>query len=1033
MGVKTKKSLLHLLDTLNLAQKKAVETIEGPVMVVAGPGTGKTQTLSARIAHILQETDTPADGILALTFTDAGARQMRERLTSLIGRTAFYVNIYTFHSFCSEIIRTNPDVFTFAPQLEALSDLERISIFQSILDQGKSALGKGKRFDSLRPKGAPYLYVHSLVRAVSDLKREGITKDELEKILLKSLSGTRQEQKYHERNRELVHVYTNYQRELNSRGRYDFEDMINLVIDAFKTHPDMLLSYQQRYLYVLVDEYQDTNSAQHELLMLLMSYWGKQANIFVVGDDEQAIFRFQGASIENILTFKDVFPHAALISLTKNYRSTQTILDAARAVVSHNHLSLSSQLPLITKTLNAQTLFPATPIHIGRFSHGAIEHFFVAKKIQELIGKGISPYEIAVIYRNNSDSIDIAEMLSRMDIPFDLQGGSDVLTNPDIEKLFLLMRAVLEVRTRDEGVDLFTLLNYPFMGCDYVDVLKLTRFASDHKLSLWETIEQHELESMGLKNLPSIRRAFDLLAMLQQDESEGPFTVFFEKLMNKTGFLNWCLLSKDAINKLNAVNSLFSEIKRLNRADHTLNLQSFLQIVNVMRSQSVSISQRDLDVNNHAVTLITAHRAKGREFQAVFLIHAVDGRFGNNQTRELLKLPPNILSHTDVSKKEKNEDERRLFYVAMTRAKQLLFITSSKRYASAWGRKEESETMFVHEIPRSLVQEIGVGVYETSIKQILTSLLTPVSSDHTSIDEQAFLRQVLGNFKLSPTALNTYLACPYKFKLNNLLRAPRAKSNALSYGSAIHTALEWFFREFKKTRSMPSVEQLQKKFLQALEKEVVSQSQRKDLATRGKDVVKQYLQTYKDQLMVPIDVERYFGYGWSKTLLGTIPLAGKVDKIEPLGTPGVTDGDMKKVRVVDYKTGQPRSRGDIEGKTAQSTGDYKRQLVFYRLLSDLDRTFTYVVEEAELDFVEPDRQTGKLRKERFAITDEQVNELKAIIMKAWKSITQLEFPRTTDTQKHCVRCEWRLHCWPDGLPVRDEQLSLLAAVKEEKS
>lgn len=992
---------------LNERQKEAVETIEGPVMVIAGPGTGKTQTLTARIANILQKTDTPADGILALTFTESGVRQMRDRLVNAIGSTGYYVNIQTFHSFCSDVIRENPDVFLISQNGEPLSELERISLFREILDKGD--------FKTIRPDGAPYLYVSSLVKAISDLKREGVSSEKLEKLLEKDRlpqtaeGGLRNDNfdKYRERNLELLKVYRKYQSLIRERERYDFEDMINLTVEAFKKNPDLLLTYQQRYLYILVDEYQDTNSAQNELLMLLTSYWGEQANIFVVGDDEQSIYRFQGASIENLLAFRERFSESKIITLTRNYRSHQLILNATRSVIDNNKLSLVKELPQIERNLKMDGDKTSMKIEVGRFSSGVTESFFIAKEIRELIDNGAPVSEIAVIFRHNSDGAEIAEMLSRMQIPYDLEGGQDVLVYPDSEKLFLTMRAVLGVRNNQEGIDLFTLLNYPFMECDYLETLKLSRSAAERKINLWEAMAGNS----------EFEKAYRMLGELQADEAEGPFTVFFEKLINKTGFLDWCLKSEEAVEKLNVLNSLFSEIKRLSAVDSKLNLEKFLGIVDLMKNQKIVVNELDIDARLNAVLLTTAHRAKGREFETVFIYRAADGKWGNNKIRELIKLPEGILTYTDTAKKEKNEDERRLFYVAMTRAKKYLFITSAETYISSWGRNESNESMFVQEIPDKFIERIDISQYESGVKEILTALLTTVERKIPAKDEEVFLQGVLANFRLSSTALNIYLACPYKFKLNNLLRAPRAKSSSMSFGTAIHKALEEFFREYKRTRKMPNAEKLKKSFSVALGREILSEMDRKRLAIRGQKTLGDYFEYYQNEFTAPLDIERFFGYGWSKIFLGAIPLAGKIDRIDSISS--------HKVRVVDYKTGQPKSRKEIEGETAQSKGDYKRQLVFYRLLGELDQRFTEEIIEAELDFVEKDKRTGKFKKEKFIISEEEVENLKKVIKKTWEEITALKFDRTHEVSKNCVRCEWRFHCWPEGIPVKNEQLTLL--------
>ncbi len=1047
---------------LNPAQLQAVDSIEGPVMVIAGPGTGKTQTLTVRIAQILKTTDTPADGILALTFTDAAARQMRERLAAAIGPAAYYVNIQTFHAFCSGIIRENPDVFPTVGSMEPLSNLERVNLFRSLIDS--------LPLSDTRPHAAPYLYTQSIIAAIADLKREAIDPEKFNQFLKTKIPASLQDKKYHRRNQELYLIYKSYQQELAKIGRYDFEDMITLVNAAFKSDPDFLLSHQQRFLYFLADEYQDTNAAQQELLLLLTSYWKDQANIFVVGDDDQAIFRFQGASIENILNFHQIFPAAKLVILDRSYRSPQNLLDASRAVISHNKLSLVGQIPSVTKNLKSnlgvtnrrtedgifetikeepsKTLLSNKPsgddavsedpepsvskkyrrgsptdleptIQVGRFSSGPVEMFFVAKKIQELIAAGIPPKDIAVIYRHHQDGAELADMLARLNVNFDIEGGQDVLADPTVQRALLLMRAVYGLRNNQEGIDLFTLLNYPFIGCDPLDILKLTRFAADAKINLWEAIISSNKPDLKLTNPQSLDRVRSLLIELQTDDAAGPFVAFFEKLINKTGLLDWCLRQPDAVDRLNALNSLFSEIKRLNSTDHNLNLESFLNIIELMQTQKVPLYQQDLDIRSDAVTLTTAHRAKGREFSVVFIIKAVDGKWGNNSVRELIKLPEGIITHTDLSRKEKNEDERRLFYVAMTRAKNQLIITSSQTYQTSYGRKETVESMFVAEIPPEHKTNIEIQSYEHGVKTILEGLLTPAPKSRVPTDEAAFLKTVISTMKLSPTALNTYLACPYKFKLNNLLRAPRAKDPSLSFGSAVHKALEQFFRQFQKTRQLPDKLLLHQSFSTALEREILTPAQQDRLARRGQNTLSAYYRQYNREFVAPLAVEKFFGYGFSKVILDSVPLGGKIDKIEPL------DSDLKKVRVIDYKTGRPKSRNDIEGKTALGTGDYKRQLVFYQLLADLDQNFRFTVAETELDFVEADKTTGKLKKERFAITKNEVEDLKKIIFKVWNDILALKFPRTKEVQKHCPRCQWLLHCWPDGLPAHPEQLSLL--------
>jgi len=277
----------------------------------------------------------------------------------------------------------------------------------------------------------------------------------------------------------------------------------------------------------------------------------------------------------------------------------------------------------------------------------------------------------------------------------------------------------------------------------------------------------------------------------------------------------------------------------------------------------------------------------------------------------------------------------------------------------------------------------------------------------------------VADFKLSATALNTYLTCPYKFKLNVLVRVPRAKESYFVFGSAVHKALELFHKSFIKDDRHPGKEYLLNQFEQALVKEVLTQDELKDRLRQGRRILAAYYDNYHDEFRKPLFVERFFGYGWSKAFLDDIPLTGKMDRID------LIDQSDKTVRVVDYKTGQAKTRNQILGKTKDANLDYLRQLVFYKLLAQLDQSFPLTVTETVLDFVEPNKKSGKFRREKFLIDDDEVDQLKQTIRDVMKEIRQLKFARTTD-YSNCVRCEYRHHCWPEGIPQpKSEQLKLV--------
>ena len=402
-----------IYKNLNQAQKQAVDTIEGPVMVIAGPGTGKTQILGARIGKILLETDTAPENILCLTYTDAGAIAMRKRLVSFIGTSAYKVNISTFHSFCNDIIQDNLSLFD-KTSLDPISELEKIELLKKLID------GFEKNNPLKRYRGDVYFEMSNLAKLFSAMKKEGWTSSYLiEKIntyiqeipfreefiykrkykqfeagsLKQGLVDIEMEKM--EKLKAAVASFDVYQSLMKSHNRYDFDDMINWVLNAFNENKNLLAQYQERYLYILVDEFQDTSGTQNALIKLLVNYW-EQPNLFVVGDDDQSIFRFQGANVENMLHFqKDYVQDVLMIILENNYRSTQPILDASTIIINNNQERLVNKIKGLEKKLiasNPTLQNNATTPSIVSYGAPQEEMMDITEQITKLIDSGVAPH-----------------------------------------------------------------------------------------------------------------------------------------------------------------------------------------------------------------------------------------------------------------------------------------------------------------------------------------------------------------------------------------------------------------------------------------------------------------------------------------------------------------------------------------------------------------------------------------------------------------------------------------------------------------
>ncbi len=980
---------------LNTNQRQAVDTIEGPVLVLAGPGTGKTQVLTTRIANILKQTDTDPSSILALTFTEAATREMRQRLIKLIGKDGYFVQVTTFHGFCNDIISQNPERFSRPAGMKNVTDLEKIQIIKEILESGD--------YESIKPLNDPLYYSQAIISSISTLKREGFTiprfrqivsilKDEFE-IQKDDLSktATTEKQKQVNKNLELLDVYEKYQTKLSSLGRFDFDDMINWVTESFEKDSDFLLNYQEKFQYILVDEYQDTNSSQNRLIFALASFWGQQANIFAVGDPNQSIYRFQGASKENLVQFKNIFPSHTQINLEQNYRSTRTVLDLSAKLIDEKPLITNSDLE-------------NTKLKTAKFSSSLFEDEFIATTVENKIKGGENPADIAIIAKENKDIENLVNLFKVRNIPFRLEAGTNIITTPFVSQFIKLLKVVTNIQDKNDDLDLFTVLNYPHLNISPLEILKLSRQAYLSRQSLIDHLLNPSLR--GVENDEAIQKILDTIDQFISWNSKSASSALpeiFQIIFQESGLLNQLLSLPNSVIELNRFNTLFEDVKIQSQAFPDLTLKKYLQNLQIMQDNNIKLEEQVLVGEQRAVTLTTAHKSKGLEWKTIFIYRFADTHWGNKTRRELIKLPPGIIVFEDTEiEEDKNSEERRLFYVALTRAKQEITLTGSTAYQSS--AKMTYPSIFLEDLPKELIEEVNTTELEKTTAKILGNNLTS-QTDTVLPDEDEYLKEILKDFKLSPTALNTYLSCHYKFKLDNLYRIPRSKAPSMCFGTAVHYALENLYKNLNEDKLVSKSDFLNS-FEQALKREILSPNDFKDRLAHGKKVLTSYYEANEKDFQKTLFTEKSFGTSLTSQIhLDDIALTGKADRID------LTSPSSKEVRFVDYKTGKPKSRNEIEGNTQNSNGDYKRQLIFYRLLAELDKTFPYKVEQTEIDFVEPNEK-GEFKKEKFSITTEEVENLKTLIKESVASIRTLDFSRTTDTNT-CSTCPFFSHCWPE--------------------
>ncbi|MBI5220765.1 MAG: ATP-dependent helicase, partial [Candidatus Liptonbacteria bacterium] len=924
---------------LNPRQKEAVDTLDGPVMVIAGPGTGKTEILTLRIANILQQTDTPPDAILALTFTESATANVRRRLVALIGSRGYYVRIHTFHGFCNRVIQEYPEHFPKIIGGRAASEVEQIAILRGIITE--------HHWQHLKPFGNQFFFIGDILRSIQYLKKEGLAAPdfvqtlEQDKAALAARPDLLHERGPHagkmkreyqkrrkelEQNTELAAAYAAYQKELRRRDLYDYEDMILEVVEALTEQEDFRLELQEQHHYFLVDEHQDTNGAQNRVLELLASFY-PNPNIFVVGDEKQAIYRFQGASLENFLYFQKRYPEAKLIYLAENYRSTQAILDSAQSLIRKNTATLDAPLKANRKESGER-------IVVATLRTAEAETWYVADAVESLLRTDMPPEEIAILYRDNRDAYPFADVFAKRGIPYQIESQQNLLEDVEIRKLITYLEAVDQPAN---DVKLTNVLHLDFLDVPPLDLYRLLTVREERQVPLYRLLARAaELAALDLEASERLQNVHRSLILLHRRSRNLNFLAFFEEATRESGFLNHLLSQPDAVAQLAKLSGLYQEIKRLVGNQGGYRLADFIEHLQILREHHVALSLKARSQPGR-VRLMTAHRAKGLEFDAVFVVNAVDGHWGNRRSPSHFHL--SVKTSFDTSKLEKNEDERRLFYMAMTRARRLVYVTNATE--SADGR-EQVPAQFIDEIrPELLDRQDTVGWqanFDLHPEQLFAlhrpvpsriegaysgAGLGPRDANRPADTERNFVRELFLGQGFSVTALNNYLSCPWKYFYLNLVRLPRAPSRPQVFGMAVHGALQRFF-DARQSGQEAGSDFLLDGFRRELRRHPLTKADQELVLAKGEAILPRYYSAHSaDWNYRTINEYQIRGV----QLTPEIRLTGKLDKLE-------LQPDPHAVVVVDYKVKQPESRNWIEGKTAGSSGDMKRQLIFYRLLLD---------------------------------------------------------------------------------------------------
>ncbi|MBC7512637.1 ATP-dependent helicase [Candidatus Saccharibacteria bacterium] len=1061
---------------LNEQQRKAVDTIDGPLMVIAGPGTGKTELLSMRAATILRRTDTLPENILCLTFTESGAAAMRKRLTEIIGKDAYKVAIHTFHSFGSEIINQYGEYFYHGANFRPASDLSSYELLRSIFDTlDFSNPLSGKMNDE-------YTHLSDTLTTISELKKSGLTNDELLKLLdandavldaveksIATAYGARVSNKtaaalspivaqlgtldsepmppgitplanvlalsiahavdasidqdstkpitawksaHMEKNekgelvfkdrrrskklRAVSFLYYQYLIQMQEAELYDFDDMVLRVVHAMEVFPDLTYNLQEKYLYVMVDEFQDTNLAQARILHTLTSTpSGDESNIMVVGDDDQAIYSFQGAEVGNILNFRDRFESVKIITLTDNYRSTSEVLGAARTVIVQGQQRLERYLPEVDKTLTAHRVDTSSSVIIRQFSRIEDERRGVARAIKQQIEGGIKPSTIAVLARRHHELVALLPFLQEQSIHVNYERRDNVLESEVVVQLLFLVRIVCHLSTGeiDEADALIPqLIAHPAWGYENEAVWNLSLNAYKHRSGWLEEMATvpvfkplHEW-LVALSRSVSTEPAEHILDMLTGSPSENRSDGLFHSPLFPYFFSESLRNSEPDtyVTYLEALRTIRAKLREY-RPDQSLSLHDFIEFVDLHQGFGSSITSIRVrsDTQSDAINLMTTHKSKGLEFDHVHIVGAVDSSWGERVRgrSRLIGYPENL----PIQPSGDSMDERlRLFFVAMTRARISLTVSLSSKNENGRellpasfliGGEFPIETIAASSDTSELVQDLRSEWYDPF-----------VSSDSDTIRQ--VLAHSLDTYKLSVTHLTSYLDItrggPQYFLVNNLLHFPTAKHPSAQYGSAIHSALQKAHSHLTATGKRKPIEDILQDFENLLTGYHMAARDTQNYLQRGMASLSAFLAKNYDQFHEAQKVEVSFSN--QQSLVGDAVLNGALDLID-------INDDEKTMVVTDYKTGGASTKW--QGKTDTEKlklHKYKQQLMFYKLLVENSRDFSsYRVDSGVLQFVEP-TPGGDVIDLALSFDQKELDDFSILVQNVYRLITSLTLP-----------------------------------------
>jgi len=971
-------------NQLNKEQSEAVNYQVGPLLIVAGAGTGKTSVITERIVNIINSGWAKSEEVLALTFTDKAASEMEERVDRLLPYGAFFdLNISTFHSFCDEILKES-GLEIGLPEYKLLNEYEQYILFKKNLDKFN--------LDYYRPMGNPTKFIRDLLKHFSRCKDEDITSleylkyaEDLRQNLDGMLSGKASKNKTEkiseffvnaegefddaiaenevERIEEVANAFHVYQNLLLKNKALDFGDLINYCLKIFRERPNILARYQAKYKYILVDEFQDTNWAQYELVKMLAA---PQNNITVVGDDDQAIYRFRGAAMTNILEFKKDYPDAKQIFLIENYRSGQKILDLAYDFIKLNNPNrLEEQLKKdgeeLSKKLKANIKIKGeVEVICGADTDDELTR--VAKKIIEIknSNQNINWGDFAILARTNAQAKEACPYLEANDLPYKLFSNRGLYSKEPILASINYLSALNDCY---DGVALFKALSLPVFNFTTEELTSLNYLAYKKAASLFKILNEAATLGLSKISLDKINKFLVIfrnhLALVRSKTALEIFIAF----VYDTEYLKYWNSKTPQENQegLNFLNQLAERIKRfeVDSLDKTLGafLDEFSLELEAGEEGNLPLNEND---DPETVKIMTVHSAKGLEFKYVFVISLIDRHFPTSEKKEAIKIPDILLDEILPAGDYHLEEERRLFYVAITRAKEGLWLSWSP---DAGGKRKRRASRFL--VESGLVEDLDIkNADEAPIKSLKEKMFF---ADKKPVFKKSGEIISTPPIKFSYSQFEAYERCPYQYRFDNILKVPKRGKYQMSFGRTMHSALQKILETVmhagdKKQDSLFStavkINSVEKITLEEclkiyedcwIDEWYESEGEKNKYFKKGKEAIRNFYEANKNDWPNTLFLEKGFSLRMKVDGEG-VNIAGKIDRIDEMPD--------KKIRIVDYKTGRP--------KTKLEFADKAQLLIYQQAVSELFKqeigalTFKYLDDNSEQEFLGNEKDFTKL-------------------------------------------------------------------------